>query len=135
MPMYNLIEYCSSYSGTTGSLQFYSKDETTKFDTVIANTNNFKSLMHQTILPENTVGQAAPNEANGILRNAAIAVPLKCLSNFWRSLEMSLANCKVELKLACTNYCVLSAAGNHNDNDRDDNITINTEDTNYMFLS
>ena len=28
-----------------------------------------------------------------------IAVPLKYLSNFWRSLEMSLINCKVELSL------------------------------------
>ena len=28
MPLYNLIEYSSNYSETTGSLQFYSKDET-----------------------------------------------------------------------------------------------------------
>ena len=34
-----------------------------------------------------------------ILRNATIAVPLKHLSKFWRSLEMPLINCKVELKL------------------------------------
>ena len=32
---------------------------------------------------------------------------LKYLSNFWRSLEMSLINCKVELKLKLTKYCVL----------------------------
>ena len=28
-----------------------------------------------------------------------IAVPLKYLSNFWRSLEVPLINCKVELSL------------------------------------
>ena len=32
-------------------------------------------------------------------KNATIPVPLKYLSYFWRSLEMSLINCKVELKL------------------------------------
>ena len=31
-PMYNLIEYSSNYSETTGSLWFYSKDEATNFD-------------------------------------------------------------------------------------------------------
>ena len=34
--------------------------------------------------------------ANGILKNATIAVLLKHLSNFWRSYEMPLINCKVE---------------------------------------
>ena len=44
MPMYNLIEHSSSYSETTRSLWFYSKDETTNFDTDIAINNNFKSF-------------------------------------------------------------------------------------------
>ena len=46
------------------------------------------------------------------------------LSNFWKSLEMSFINWKVELKLKWTKYSVLSAAGadnfngniNYNDN-------------------
>ena len=37
MLMYNLIEYSSNYSETTGILWFYSKDEATNFDTDIAN--------------------------------------------------------------------------------------------------
>ena len=37
--------------------------------------------------------------ANGILRNATIALQLKHLSNLWRSPKMLLINCKVELKL------------------------------------
>ena len=45
------------------------------------------------------VAQLGLNNSNGILKNAAIAVPLKSLSNFWRSLEMTLINCKVKLKL------------------------------------
>ena len=45
MPMYNLLEYCSNHSETTGSFQFYSKDESTTFNADIGpNNNNFKSL-------------------------------------------------------------------------------------------
>ena len=32
MPMYNLIQYSSNYSETTGRLWFYSKNETTNFN-------------------------------------------------------------------------------------------------------
>ena len=49
--------------------------------------------------------------------------PLKYLSNFRGSLEMSLINCKVELKLKWTKCCALFAAGN--DNESDDDIDIN----------
>ena len=44
MPMYNLIEYSSNYSETTGSLWFYSKHEAANFNAVIANNKNFKSF-------------------------------------------------------------------------------------------
>ena len=44
MPMYNLTEYISSYSETTGSLWFYSKDEATDFNADIANDNNFNKF-------------------------------------------------------------------------------------------
>ena len=43
-------------------------------------------------------------------------MPLKYLSNFWRSLEAALINCKIELKLKWTRYCVLSVADSDNDN-------------------
>ena len=58
-------------------------------------------------------------------------MPLKYLSNFWRSLELPLINCKVELKFKWTKYCVLSAAGNENanDNDNDNNVIFTIKDT------
>ena len=37
-----------------------------------------------------------------------IAVTLKYLSNFWRSLEIPLINCKIHLELNRTKYCVMS---------------------------
>ena len=50
-------------------------------------------------------------------------LPLKYLSNFWKSLEIPLINCKVEFRLKWTNSCVLSAAvDNINGNDGDNNI-------------
>ena len=47
---------------------------------------------------------------NGTKNGIKIAVPLKYLSNFWRSLEMSLINCKVELSLKCYETCLLTVA-------------------------
>ena len=69
-----------------------------------------------------TEAQPAPNNKNGILKNTTIAVSLKYLSKFWRSLEMPLISCKVELKLEWTRQCVLAAAGIDNVNANDVNI-------------
>ena len=73
MPMYNLIEYSSNYSETTGSLWFYSKDETTNFNNNIANTDNFKSCNCNAKLLGNTEVKA-DNAANRILKNETIAI-------------------------------------------------------------
>ena len=48
MHMYNLIEYSSNYSETTGSIRFYSKDEASNFNAGIADINTFKSLEYKT---------------------------------------------------------------------------------------
>ena len=111
MSLCNLIEYSSNYSQTTGSVWFYFKDEATDFDENVENTNDFKSFRYNAKLFGNTEAQPNPNDANGILKNTTIAVPLKYLSNFWKSLKMPLINCKVKLKIKWTKYCVLSAAG------------------------
>ena len=79
-------------------------------------------LQHKVKLSENAGG------ANRIVKNAAIAASLKYLSNFLKSLEMSLINCKAELKLKWIKYCVLSAAGKDNDNDKNNNIIFNIKD-------
>ena len=43
--------------------------------------------------------------------NVEIMVPLKYLSNFWRTLEMPLINCEVNLILTWSSTCVLIATG------------------------
>ena len=47
---------------------------------------------------------------DGTKNGVKIAVPLKYLSNFWRSLEMPLINCKVGLSLKWYERCLLTAA-------------------------
>ena len=69
------------------------------------------------------LGNNEADNADGILKNAIITVPLKYLSNFWRSREMPLVNCKVELKFKWRKYCLLSAAGT------DNNIDFTIKDT------
>ena len=58
-------------------------------------------------------------------------MPLKHLTNYWRSLEIPLINCKVELKIKWTKYCVsfLSAASADNDNVNPNNIIFTIKDT------
>ena len=45
--------------------------------------------MYKAALYGSRVAQDAPNQANGILKNATVAAPLKYFSNFWRSLKTS----------------------------------------------
>ena len=40
--------------------------------------------------------------------NVEIMVPLKYLSNFWRTLEMTLVNCEVNLILTWSSACVFT---------------------------
>ena len=127
--MYNLIEYSSNYSETTGSLWFYSKDEATDFNADIVNDNNSISFKYKVELFGNTVAQVD----NATNTKKCIKKSLKYLSNFWRSLEMQLINCKVELKLKRSNYCLLSAAGNDSANGNDDNSIFTIKTQNYMF--
>ena len=77
MPMYNLLKNSSNYSDTTGSLRFYSKDEATNFNVDIEDNVNFKSFVYKAKLVGETEAQPTPNNNNGILKNATIAVPLK----------------------------------------------------------
>ena len=102
MPMYNLIEYSDNYSDTSGSLWNFKRDEIDN-NANVTNDNNAPSFKYKANLIGNT-------ENNGTKNGVKIAVPLKYLSNFWRSLEMPLINCKVELSLKWIENCVLTSA-------------------------
>ena len=101
MPMYNLIEYSDNYSDTSGSLWQFKRDEIEGDVDLTVDAqhipNNSSSFKYKSSFITNR---------NGV----KIAVPLKYLSNFWRSLEMPLINCKVELLLKWIENCVLTTA-------------------------
>ena len=110
MPMYNLIEYSDNYAKTTGSLWQYCKDiparnandEITEFADGNA-TDSFKFKLKITGRTE-----------NGGTKDVEIMIPLKYLSNFWRTLEMPLINCEVDLILTWSSSCVLIGASSPN---------------------
>ena len=108
MPMYNLIEYSDNYSDTSGSLWQFKRDEVpaNNADLTIDNSQSFK---YKAALLGKTAN--AVNNTNSSVKDAKIVVPLKYLSNFWRSLEMPLINCKVHLELNWIEGCILSSAG------------------------
>ena len=93
MPMYNLIAYSDNYSDTSGSLWSFRRDEIEEdADLTINNASSFK-------YKANLIGNTAADGANRKKEKVKIAVPLKYLSDFWRSLEMLLINFKVEFSL------------------------------------
>ena len=60
MPIYNLKEYSSNYSETTGSLWFYSKEEA-NFNADIISSNDCKSFGDNAKFLRNTVAQFTTN--------------------------------------------------------------------------
>ena len=104
MPMYNLIEYSDNYQDSSATLYQYKRDEPPEDDAVADLTaDNSSSLKYKISFLGN------PVVANNIARiNVKVVVPLKYLSNFFRSLEMPLINCKIKLNLTWKKECVLS---------------------------
>ena len=102
MPMYNLIEYSGNNSDTSGSLWDIKRDEVVD-NASVTNDDNAPSFKYKANLIANT-------ESDGIKKGVKIAVRLKYFSNFWRSLEMPLINCEVELSLKWIENCVLTTA-------------------------
>ena len=101
--MYNLIEYSDNYSKTSGRLWQYCKDipavnnngDIIDFNGANATDSfNFKTKI---------TGQT---DNNVRIDNVEITVPLKYFSNFWRTLEMPLINCDVNI-LTWSADCVI----------------------------
>ena len=91
-----MIEYSDNYSDTSGRLWQFKRDEVpNNNDNLTA--DNSQSFEYKAALVGKTA--EAVNDTNSSVKNTKIVAPLKYLSNFWRSLEMSLINCKSHLHL------------------------------------
>ena len=100
MPMYNVLEYSKNYEKTSGSLFNYYRDEPSEI-TIGAGNNvinisirNSKSFDYKIELTGSL--DAGEDEKEDV----TIAIPLKYLGNFWRSLDILLINCEVTLFLS-----------------------------------
>ena len=112
MPMYNLIEYSDNYAKTTGSLWQYCKDipaRNNNNEIIVFDVNNVTDSF-------NFKAKITGQTGNDGTKDVEIIVPLKYLSNFWRTLEMPLINCEGNLILTWSSTCVLVATGVQNQN-------------------
>ena len=122
MPMYNLIEYSDNYSDSSASLWQFKRDEfpmdndENPLNVALDNSISFK-------YKASFLGKATDADGGNDRSLKELAVPLKYLSNFFRSLEMPLINCKIHLELNWNNNCVMHGAdtyaGGDNDNNRE----------------
>ena len=113
IPMYNLIEYSDNYSKISGSLWKYTKDIPTvdNNNAIVnfANNNLTDSFIFKVKMNSQTGG-------NGT-KNIETMIPLKYLSNFWRTLGMPLINCEISLLLTRSASCVIVSTGVANQNE------------------
>ena len=112
MPMYNLLEYSDNYAKTTGSLLQYCKD------IPVRNNNNeiTEFTASNTTDSINFKAKITGQTGNDGTKDVEIMFSLKYLSNFWRTLEMALINCDVNLILTWSSTCVLVATKIPNQN-------------------
>ena len=108
MPMYNLIVSSDNYSRTSGSLWQYCKDIP-----AVNNDDNFVNFNAANATDSFNFKTKVTGQTNnnGRIDNVEIMVPLKYLSNFWRTLEMPLINCEVNLTLTWSANCVIIYTG------------------------
>ena len=104
VPMYNLIEYSNNYQDSSATLYQYERDEPTEANAINdLTTNTSSSFKYKVELLGNPV-----LDGNIAKTSVKVVVPLKYLSNFFKSLEMPLINCKIKLNLTWKKECVLS---------------------------
>ena len=117
----NFLEYSKNYRKTTGSLWNYYRDEpnnpplndddspTINYNAdPITNSESFKYKSSITGKTSNANQENGENTEQGnteIKKNLEIVVPLKYLSNFWKTLDMPLINCEVSFTLTWSESC------------------------------
>ena len=106
MSMYNLLEYSKKYRKTTGSLWNYCREEPS--DALSSDSESFKyktSITGNTYNVDDKITDDDGNEVDNPkydankfgIHETEVVIPLKHLSNFWRSLNILLFYCDVEL--------------------------------------
>ena len=132
MPMYNLIEYSDNYQDSSATLYQYKREEPPENNAVADLTaDNSDSFKYKIELLGN-INQLAADFARVVRSNVKVAVPLKYLSNFFRSLEMPLINCKIKLNLTWKKECALSTLDDDDANPENAIFIINVRSSCYF---
>ena len=102
-----MLEYSKNYGKTTGSFWNYYRDEPYKGAGGENNNVNYsiedsKSFDHKRSI-------TGTLEGINTTKDAEIVVPLKYLSNFWRTLDISLIKWEINLILTKLEKCVLTS--------------------------
>ena len=97
MPMYNLLEYSKNYRKTTGSLWNYYRDEPNSG--IGGRNNNVNYFIQYSKSFDYKASITGILEDIDRTKDVEIVVPLKYLSNFWRTLDIPLLNCEINFIL------------------------------------
>ena len=100
--MNTLAEYSDNYSKTSGSLWQYCRDIPAVNNNGDIGDFNGTNVTASFNLKTKIKGQTDNKRIN----NVEIMIPLKCLSSFWRTLEMTSINCEVNLILTWSANCL-----------------------------
>ena len=124
MPIYNLVEYSDNYQDSLATLYQYKRDEPPEANAVADLTADNSSSFKYKIKLLGNIDQLDADAARVGRLNVKVVVPLKYLSNFFRSLEMPLINCKIKLNLTWKKECVLSTLDDDADNPENNAVFI-----------
>ena len=103
MPKYKLIEYSDNYSKTSGILWKYCRDEPAVDDNgAIADFTEANAITDSFKIKEKRTGKWH--------KKVETVVPLEYVSNFWRTVEMTLIDSEINLDLNCFKKCVIVTA-------------------------
>ena len=104
----NLLEYNNNYSMTGRFWNYYGDEVNDSANGIYDNDgkiNNNKTTIGKSSEYKIKVIGSTLNNNNTLA--AEVAVPLKYLSKFWRSLNLSLIKCEIEVDLRWTKNCVI----------------------------
>ena len=110
MLMYNLLEYSDNYPMILGRLWNYYRDELND-DTNGNNVDDYRIDNSKTVTSESFEYKTkiiGSTSANNNTLDTEVAVPSKHLSNFWKSLNLTVINFEIELDLSWSKDCVIS---------------------------
>ena len=109
MPMYNLLDYSKNYEKLQDLYLIITEIRDESSELIIGDGNNAINISNRNSkcfdYKTNIIGNLDIGEDEK--EDVTIAIPLKYLGNFWRSLDIPLINCEITLILSWYKECVL----------------------------